>query len=153
MKNWEVVKKKISEMSKDEFVEFISKVGASDIQEIGNMCDIKDACYGIDLCCYDDWKCEDCLKLLLNKEYQPPKQEKWIVHRTLRTKNKEIYIGIKNMEFTQYWLHTFKGNVPITYEKGSAFKHDFYNAVILRDELNKTRVGKQYLWVISRVEE
>lgn len=151
MQNWEVVKKKISEMNKDEFVEFISKVGASDIQEIGNMCDIKDACNEVDLCCYDNWKCEDCLKLLLNKEYQPPKQEKWIVHRTLRTKNKEIYFGIDN-DIDKTKMIMF-GGYTTTYNPNKAMPFSEESAIQIRDKLNKVRQGKRYLWVISRVEE
>ena len=105
----------------------------------------------------------DCKKVLLEDEYQPPKQEKWIVHRRLRTKNIEVYIGCDkddknnaNKFIKCLTIRCNSGdlfNTSITYNKNKAFRFDFEDAVLLRDELNKDRVGKQYLWVISKVEE
>ncbi len=152
MQNWEVVKKKISEMAKDEFIEFISKVGAYDVQVIGDICNIERVCNEVDLCSTENWRCEDCLKKLLKSEYQPPKQEKWIVHRTLRTQNKETYIGNDNSNTYKVKLNIYD-TYNTTYKKEKATRYKKEDAIIERDRLNDDRIGKQYLWVISKAEE
>lgn len=150
MQNWEALQKKISEMKKDEFIGIMEKSGVSySVEEL----------FGIDLPCKSrhcvkcNFECKECMRAFWEEKYQPPKKEKWIVHRTLKKQNREVYIGTKNADFTTHWLRVFDGNVPTTYEKEYSFKYDFRNAVMIRDELNKNRVGKQYLWVTSKVEE
>lgn len=95
---------------------------------------------------------------------QPPKQEKWIVHRTLRTQNIEVYISsVKDFYDTKvdYLVahnigDTFGGygeNIFCCKSKEFAYKFNLSTALRVRDLLNKYRVGKQYLWVISKVEK
>lgn len=83
------------------------------------------------------------------------------MHRTLRTQNKEVYIGCDKDDktnankFVKYPIRCISGdifNTSVTYNKNKAFRYEFEDAVLLRDELNKDRVGKQYIWVISKVE-
>lgn len=156
MKNWEVLQKKISEMEKDAFITFAN-------EEL--FCDTLRDILGINVECEKcKYKGGICKKELLEDEYQPPKQEKWIVHRTLRTKNIEVYIsGIKDYynPNVEYLVAHICGNVFGGYgeyifsckNKESAYKFNLFNALRVRDLLNKDRVGKQYLWGISKVEE
>ena len=89
------------------------------------------------------------------------KQYKWIVHRKLRTKNIEVYISkVKDYKVEYLVAHNcadvFGGygeNIFSCKNKELAYKFNLSNATRLRDLLNKDRVGKQYLWVISKVEE
>lgn len=93
---------------------------------------------------------EEQLKILdeINAE---PKQEKWIVHRTLRTNGMETYVGTEDEKAIGCLLVI--ENYPVTDNEDYAFKYDIKNAIKVRDKLNQYRVGKQYLWVISKVEE
>lgn len=84
---------------------------------------------------------EICRPLHCEFFYKGIKQEKWIVHRTLRTKNKEVYINNYIKKHNQY---------SILYEKQYAKKFTEEEAISIRDELNKKRVGKRYLWVVSK---
>lgn len=151
MQNWEVVKKKISEMEKHEFISNmqersgpwllgILRMNGKYNNKLGNMC-VEDG-KGCEK--YKD--CNGCKKHFLEAEYQ-----EWIVHRTLRTQNKEVYIGVDNKNTNRLWGAS--GPFETTYNKDRANKYDFDRAIHLRDEFNKDRVGKQYLWVISKVEE
>lgn len=79
------------------------------------------------------------------------KSEVWIIHRTLRKKGIEVYVGF-NTE-TDWRVELFDGTIGTTKDKKNAYKFEFAEAVKVRDDLNKRRVGKQYLWVISKVEE
>lgn len=160
MQNWEVIKKKINEMSKEEFIKF-----ARD----NVFCDTVRYMLGVNVECgrckyrYESGSA-NCKTVLLEDEYQPPKQEKWIVHRTLRTKSIEVYISnVKDYYDTkiEYLVAHNCGDIFGGYgenifsckSKELAYEFDLSNATRLRDLLNKERVGKQYLWVISKVEE
>lgn len=86
-------------------------------------------------------KVGDCLSSLRPKT----KEKNYIVHRTLRTrfigeKNKEIYISGASLSWGGY-------------EKEKARKFTEKEAIKLRDELNTKRVGKRYLWVISKIDK
>lgn len=149
MQNWEVLQKKISEMKKDEFIGFMGNNAT--IQQMRNV-------LGIEFwdCSRTDCsgrKCKECVKDILNREYQPPKQEKWIVHRTLKTNGMETYVSY--LEIDRAYFNN-KWNTRIipdyTYNKNYAKSFNKHQAIKVRDELNKDRVGKQYLWVISKVE-
>lgn len=87
---------------------------------------------------------------------EKPKQEKWIVHRTLRKKGIEIYVKHAYKEYTKKYLEPWKEDKTIviyTNKKNEAQKIREENAIRVRDLLNKDRIGKRYLWVISKVEE
>lgn len=147
MQNWEVIQKKISEMKKDEFIGFMSNNVT--IQQMRNI-------LGIEFwdCSRTDCsgrKCKECVKDILNREYQPPKQEKWIVHRTLRKSGIETYVGTEDTKAIGC-LYVTESH-PVTKNKKYAFMYDEKNAIKVRDDLNKYRVGRRYLWVISKVEE
>lgn len=85
---------------------------------------------------------------------EEPKQEKWIVHRTLRKNRREVYLT-SNESKTAMIFHQFGMEEEwwSTYNKEDAGKLFFRTAVKFRDILNKTRQGKHYLWVISKVKE
>lgn len=73
-------------------------------------------------------------------------EDKWIIHRTLRKKNKEIYImHFNEISFEKY--HQF----GFDYNRKSAQQFTEQEAIRIRDMLNIKRVGKRYLWVISEV--
>ena len=87
-----------------------------------------------------------------------PKQKKWIVHRTLRTNGMETYVGYSDDNVDdgcrKYFLGTFDGkNISGYLHKLKAHKFDYLEAIVLREQLNKQRAYKQYIWVISKVEE
>ena len=146
MQNWEVVKKKISEMNKEEIIKVVDKLEGSHL--VKTLFDIDYPCKTRN--CYKfNYECKKCMRAFWEEEYQPPKQEKWVVHRTLRTKNKESYVGYRT--HTDY--DDVKCGYTMVYKKEYAKRYDKSDAIMARDELNKDRVGKQYLWVISRVEE
>ena len=89
---------------------------------------------------------------------QPPKQEKWIVHRTLRTNGMETYVGYSDDNVDdgcrKYFLGTFDGkNISGYLLKLKAHKFDYLEAIVLREQLNKQRAYRRYLWVMSKVEE
>ncbi len=160
MQNWEVLQKKINEMNKDAFITFAKEKLSCDT--LRGMLDINVECGS---CKYRYERIfVDCKKLLLEDEYQPPEQAKWIVHRTLRTKNIEVYISnIKDFydNLVEYLVAHNCGDVFDGYGKNIfsckskewAYKFNLSTALRVRDLLNKYRVGKQYLWVISKVEE
>ena len=86
------------------------------------------------------------------------------MHRTLRTQNKEVYISkIKDEHDTkvEYLVayncaDVFDGygeNIFDCKNKELAYKFNLSTALRIRDLLNRNRAGKQYLWVISKVEE
>lgn len=155
MQNWEVAKKRISEMNKDEFIDFIRSADRSAIHHFADLCDTEMRCREKE-CFKSGIKCIDCIIDLLEKEYQPPKQEKWIVHRTLRTNGMETYVSIIGSEngFKKKWLGDYKEFSLYGYlYKPMARKFDKEEAILIRDLLNQDRVGKQYLWVISKVDE
>lgn len=136
MQNWEVVKKKISELKKEDFIKFIRHTYCVSIGQL----------LGTSINC-SKGGCLKCMDRFMKEEYQPPKQEKWIVHRTLRTENTETYIGVDDSNIREF------SNFGVTYNKDKANKVSFDQAVLWRDILNKDRVGKQYLWIVSKVEE
>lgn len=72
-------------------------------------------------------------------------EDKWIVHRTSRKQNREIYITSYVNERVEVAKYEFNKNDAMRYIETEAIK--------IRDELNKDRQGKRYLWVISKVEE
>ena len=156
MKNWKVLQKKISEMSKDAFITFAKEK---------LYCDTVRYILGVNVECgrckyryesrYESGNA-DCKKVLLEEEYQPPKQEKWIVHRTLRRKKGiETYVSLdregyrlRNYDtpFNHYELYSHTDR-----KQAKGFSRE--EAIHIRDILNEKRVGKRYLWVISKVEE
>lgn len=153
MQNWEVVQKKISEMSKEEFIKFATQLSLPQITHILNS---NKKC-GADICC-DIGCCDSCKNNYLLEVYQPPKQEKWIVHRTLKMNGMETYVGYSDDNVDdgcrKYFLGTFDGkNICGYLHKLKAHKFDYLEAIVLREQLNKQRAYKQYLWVISHVEE
>ena len=77
---------------------------------------------------------------------------KWIAHRTLRKQNKETYVGWDR--HSSYRVILYGDFLGTTYNKNKAFRYNNeLDAITVRDMLNKDRVGKRYLWVISKVEE
>ena len=74
-----------------------------------------------------------------NWEEKSKQNKKWIVHRTLRKKGRETYISV-----------TF-GKPFYTERKEKAQRFTMETAIALRDELNKQRIGKRFLWVVSRM--
>ena len=153
MQNWEVAQKKISEMSKDEFIRFTCT--PFKIKSYAELCGLKYDCSKMSC---EIKICSECIRDLLEKEYQPPKQEKWIVHRTLRMNGMETYVGYSDDDVDdgcrKYFLGTFDGkNISGYLHKLKAHKFDYLEAIVLREQLNKQRAYKQYLWVISKVEE
>lgn len=143
MKNWEVLQKKISEMSKNDFITFAREKLYCDT--LRNILGINEDCNE----CKYFFNSALCKKILLESEYQSPKQEKWVVHRTLRTQNRETYVGYKTHTDYDY----VKCGYTMVYQKEYAKRYDKEEAIFIRDLLNKDRQGKQYLWVISKVEE
>lgn len=161
MQNWEILQKKINEMNKDEFIKNMQGRSGPWLLGILSM----NGKYNNKLrgMCVEDGKgcekykdCNECKKHFLEAEYYEPKQEKWIVHRTLRKSGRELYV---ENAYIDYILNnngylTEKGiKAEYTYDKSKLKGRPFKNTVIIRDMLNKNRVGKQYLWVISKVEE
>lgn len=106
--------------------------------------------YGIsnDKCIFKNG-CSGYAKYLLKTKNKEPKQEKWIVHRTLRNKGRETYVGKRTN--TDY--DDVKCGYVMIYQKEYATRYEEKEAIKIRDELNEQRVGKRYLWVISKVEE
>ena len=145
MKNWEVLQKKISSMSEKEFTEFaIIHLNCRNISKV--LTTKNRHCFN---CEY--YKTPQCKMTFLYQEYKPsyPYNKSWIVHRTLRKQDTEVYIGYSYTK--TYMLFLDDRKVFTTYIKDSADKYTYDVAVSIRDELNKDRVGKQYLWVISEV--
>lgn len=101
--------------------------------------------------------CKDCKQKWLNEEQEV---ETYIVHRTLRKKNCEVYIcNAEDAEFnTKVWDYGYGDRMIAcelctTYKKANAKRYTKEEAIKVRDELNKERVGREYLWVISKVDE
>lgn len=119
----------------------------------------------------DNYDCDICraqgiMNCMRDKKYcigyhkwvEKHKNDKWIVHRTLRTQNKEVYICKDNIKI-DYYSHQLmivkNGSMSYftTNKKEQAKQLPFDMAIKIRDELNEERIGKRYLWVISKVEE
>ena len=132
MKNWEFIKKRIMELDEEEMINFLRNFGCQELQIIARSVISCKEC-GLT---YDT----DCKKQWLKREYQEPKN--YIIHRTLRTQQKEVYIRqeptMTTMRITTHYITQAK---TYTLEK----------AIEIRDKLNINRVGRQYLWVISKV--
>ena len=88
-------------------------------------------------------------KIKIDKLVDAVSDFKWIVHRTLRKKGIETYVGHRT--FTDY--DDVKCGYTMIYQKKFATKYLEKEAIEVRDELNEHRIGKRYLWVISKVEE
>lgn len=99
---------------------------------------------------------EDFAKTLdVYERLMKPKQEEWIVHRTLRKNGgRETYVsldrngyGLRNYDtpFNHYELYSHP-------DRKQAKEFSREEAIHIRDILNEKRIGKRYLWVISRVE-
>lgn len=88
MKVWEVLQDKISKMKEKEFIEFIKKYCS--IFAFYHI-------FGDDRFCCGKMKCSNscafCKEKILYSDYQETNKEEWIVHRTLRTQNIEVYIS------------------------------------------------------------
>ena len=87
------------------------------------------------------------------------KQEKWIVHRTLRTKGIEVYVNnaagylLINHLVGYYWLpDDFGEDIFSSEERNLAYLFNRQSAIEIRDMLNRFRQGRRYLWVISKVQ-
>lgn len=82
---------------------------------------------------------------------QDEKSDKWIVHRTLRKSGLETFISEDKFEkqigFANQCL------IGVTKYLEDAQKYSRKEAIKDRDILNKDRIGKQYLWVISKVKD
>ena len=151
MKNWELVQKKISEMNEEEFFKTLC-LNSLTINFIGTVLDnLNIRCRNHK--CGENKSCRECVKEFLNSKYQEPKQEKWIVHRKLRTNGIEVYVVERR--FGDYTINVSKEMSYFTsHIKEKAVKlNDLHSAIFMRDKLNEIRKGKQYLWVISKVEE